>query len=215
VTAWWGLVAVAFPGSIAAIGLGSTDLYALGFIALGITFWDRRPWMAAVAFTLAALSREGALIAVAAVAANDLPLKRRAAWRIVLPLTVWFGWVSWVAVRIGAWPWEATSIGWLDRFGFGLTSVRTFRANLLPLMLAIVIVIVALARAPRDSLTWVSVANFAFLVAAGGSGVWLRWDSFTRVGLTAYMTGILAVASARHASHAGLERKALSEITVA
>jgi hypothetical protein len=77
----WGLLLPAFPGFLFSLGRDLTEIVAAVFVVAGLLAWRRgRPALAGVALTIAVLSRETALLAVAGIfAAHMADLRGRPA----------------------------------------------------------------------------------------------------------------------------------------
>ncbi|HEX4487247.1 MAG TPA: glycosyltransferase family 39 protein, partial [Terriglobales bacterium] len=109
--AFWTVVLTAlYPVWFAQSTLAQADIFAAAFSLWGLVYAlpdrDRRPWVAAVWFTAAALSKETAIVIPVTLAAMALvdgfrraqPERKRngtdAAWftGCVLPLVAWYGW---------------------------------------------------------------------------------------------------------------------------
>lgn len=186
----WSAMTLAIPGAIASLPNGGAELGALAGVLLGVTEWvEERRWRAVAAFVAAALFRETALIAVAAIALWSVHRTRRpiAAAPLALPFLVWGSWIAAVRVRYGAWP--SVHDG-LIKFGVPQPGDASGWALLL------VLFSVSAFAIWRGGLNAWIVSAYGVFVLATGPAIWTNAHNWTRVFLPAFAFGAFAFAEA-------------------
>ncbi len=202
------LLVLASPGMLSSVVDLTGEAWALAFLTIGLFAWHttpRRGWGAAVALTLAILTRESALIAIVALILVELTRRRDNATNasrasragpLLIPILAYAGWATLLRVRIGAWPAEERSGkmsivplgGLLDR----ITNFAQPRQSVAWLAIGVVLVVYVLARARRDPLTPIVIAFAAFALFVG-SLVWDYWGNFGRALEPIYAYGYVIV----------------------
>lgn len=198
----------ALPGVLAIVYNMMPELLQLGLLAVGLLAWEmtsrgNRRW-AIVALTVAAFTRESSLLVPVVLIATELPrIRTRSARRSVALLTIPFvayaGWIAFVRVRVGAWPFHPQSRP-LTAVPFqGL--VRALRTSpdrtSTAVWLAVGVVVLAYALVKGRRTPWLGTACvFALMGVFLGSVVWQRPDFFGRVLLPFYAFGAVAAGSA-------------------
>lgn len=189
------------PGTLMVpIYLGPEAL-ALGAALLACVWWWQCPprvWPAAGLLTAAALMRELLLVVPLLLALQAVLAGERRA-RVLAPLVVPFvafgAWTLALVARFGVWPSEAKELGEVDRITApfaGLVEAwpRFPTSRLVLVLLAGLLLVAALVRAPRSLLTWAALACAAISTVLGPS-VW--YLQFPRVMLPLYAFALLAV----------------------
>ncbi len=139
-----------------------------------------------------------------ALIAIELPRIRTSAARhavrlLAIPIAVYVGWITFVRIRVGAWPFTARS-GRLTPVPFGgvVHTIRysPYRGSAVPwIALAVLLVVGAVMRGRHDA--WFATAiAFAVMGVFLGWNVWQRPDDFGRVLLPLYAYSVILIASA-------------------
>ena len=118
----WALALALMPGMLLPVFRDLSDPLAVAALVAGVIWWrDGRRWPAAIALTVAVLTREVMIIALVGVTAEAAVrawharreshgargVARRAWPVIVLPATAFIAWQAYVAIRIGGLPGHA------------------------------------------------------------------------------------------------------------
>jgi hypothetical protein len=193
-SSWWGLTPLLLPGGLAALAGGGADLLAVALSATGLLLWPRRRVAGVAVLTLAALSRETALIVPAGLILHGIVVRKRLHLELATPFLAWIGWAGLLRVRYDAWPWESLAD---RRLGFGLSNIVDEPASVLNVVLLLFVIYVGLRRGHLDALPWIALCSAAFLFILGPD-VLASWANFARVLLPGYVAGILAVVGASH-----------------
>jgi len=215
---WWSLV-VLIVGFQTLTEL-TPELLAVALLGAGILAWQRdRRVGAVVAFSLAVLTRESMLVAVAALACWDVAHRpergrdrpRRLAL-LAVPFLAYSAWIGVLKLRLGDWPFQHSE----SRLGLpGVGLVESFERTSSPLTLVAFVAIgatlctIAAALARDDVLTWVVVA-FALFTTTLGPAVWLTTSGLDRTLLPLYLFGAVAAVSALRFHVAGARLAALN-----
>ena len=194
------------PGMLSSLSTLTAEPIALAFLTIGLLLWwddPRRVTLAAICFSLAALSRETSLVAVVALGVGEAfrrAGRERWSWLrrvapLAAPFAVYAGWLTVVRVRLGAWPFAARE-GRLSRIPFGglvhdMSSFADPRSTWFWLAAALVLVVFAVVK-HADPLSCL-VLGYGIFSAALGMLVWNRWQDFGRPLLPLYAYGLLIV----------------------
>jgi hypothetical protein len=205
---WWAL-AVLLAG-IETMSQLTPELLALGLV--GLALWlpqERRGWAIALC-SVAVLTRETMLVAIAAWAlfelvraGGDLRTRVRTVATFTVPFAVFAAWVVLLRVRVGTWTWEQPH----DRAGAPFAGLRDAFDPVSGRIMVGVTVAVALCAlclwlARADVLTWITVAYAAFATTFAGQ-VWTG-AGYERTLLPLYVLGGIAAL-------AGVRRRAESQ----
>jgi hypothetical protein len=116
---WWlPLVPAVTAGVIASLYLSLSDALAVGLVLTAFALATDRRWtLAIVAATLAALTRETAILAAVALAASPGLRPRQRALIAGVPALALGAWIAFVGVRLGA----SSTAGSAQQFAFPLT----------------------------------------------------------------------------------------------
>jgi hypothetical protein len=210
---WLGLACALYPGLLLALSRDLAEPVEAAAVVAGLWLLrtPRAAW-AALPLALAVLTRETALLVVAAVGAAWLPrpawLARRVsgarppwiAW--LVPLGVWVAWQGWVAARwnvpflIG--PGERglrlSGLGFVERLGTALDGVlpspTLTGAEIVALLALAAALVAALPRSRASLVEKLAPLLLAALVFSRGESVWIEDWAFLRVSTT---FGILAL----------------------
>ncbi|HEX5588380.1 MAG TPA: hypothetical protein VFZ17_13790, partial [Acidimicrobiia bacterium] len=196
---WWALLLLAI-GYESIITL-TPELFAFALFGAGLLRWSRGHGATAIAlFAASALTRETMLLSIAAVALFELVhadggLGRR--FRQLLP----FGWpflavLAWdtiLRIRLGSWPVGGGSeartslpfVGLMESFANALSP-----GLVVGVVVAVGVCVCALRYAPRDVLTWVSIA-YALFATTFSEEVWVH-AGFTRNLLPMFVSAFVA-----------------------
>ena len=203
------LVVLLAPGMLSALQTLTAEPIALAFLTLGLLLWwddPRRATLAAVCFSLAALTRESSLVAVAAIGVVEVMRRPRlqpvqlGSWlrRVAppaAPFAVYLAWITLLRVRLGVWPISARG-GRLSRVPFGglvhaMSAFGNPRSTWFWLVAGVLLVVFTFVRR-ADPLRAVVLA-YALFGAVLGTVVWHRWQDFGRPLLPLYAFGLLIV----------------------
>jgi hypothetical protein len=218
-SAWWALAIGLAPGVLLCLLRDLTDVVGLAALLAGLAWWSAGRWrLAAAALAVAVLSRETALLALAAIGYDALR-RRRAGdpahgwqWVVGVPLLAFIGWETYATLRLGgtvplgtapASLWQPPGVGLTDALG---TLARQSPAHAVWDLgfagLTVAAVIAALAQLAR-SRHWLVLltAGQALLTALLGSVFWLDHWSFTRATLPLF--ALLLISGLRTRSWVG------------
>jgi hypothetical protein len=201
---WWGLLAAV--AGFETLTEMTPELFAFALVGAGLVLWRRdRRVAAVVVLSVAVLTRETMMVAIAALACWDLfhqPGTIAARLRRILPLGIpagmYIAWISFLRLRLGNWPFFHSG----DRLslpGFGLVkglqSTQFTSAILFWVVIGLGLSVAAVRWARRDVLTWITVgyATFATML---GSDVWVTNMGFQRALFPLYLFGSIAVIGA-------------------
>ena len=198
----------ALPAGITTTYGMTPEFLALALVTVGLLAWERQPRphpnLAIAAFTLAALTREEMLLVplaliVLGVFRSRLVPDRSAPWRLAIPFGAYAAWITFVRVRIGAWPFSARSqrlhaipfSGLLDalRQSSSPGSIEVW------LVVGALIVVCALVWGRRD-VWYAATAAFALLALFLGPDVWKDPAQFGRALLPLFAYGSIIAGSA-------------------
>jgi hypothetical protein len=212
-SAWWALVVpfLAFE----TLSEATPELLSFTLVGIGVVLWQRRRTTGAVVvLTLAALSRETMLLAVAALGLWSLahligPVTQRvrATLPLLVPFATYLGWICFLRLRLGYWPFNRSGER-LSLPGAGLAQALSGHADagVISFWIAVGFALCAgtVALARDDVLTWIAVTFAAFALLLG-EDVWLTNAGFQRALLPLFAFGAIAtiggVARRRAANH--------------
>ena len=213
---WWSLVVPV--AAFETLSEMTPELLALALVAAGVLLWERnRLWWAVAVLCAAVLTRETALVAVAALALWDffhVRLELGARLRRVTPLAapfVLYGvWISFLRLRLGNWPFHRSGqrltlpgVGFLHALDVSKYPSQIMFWVVVGLSLSLIAVI----SSPRDVLTWIALAYLGFATLLG-TDVWVTNAGFQRALLPLY---VFATVAGLHAIDA--RRSARAELT--
>lgn len=195
------------------------EFIALGFAFMAVRSWRHERWWAASGWMIAASLTRETMLLVACVLALDTWRQRRG-WRtpavLVAPsVGALCAWWTVVRVRFEAWPTSGTPPHTMP-YPPVLGLVDAARAWVDPgvqwlwVLAGIVIVVAAVALAPRSILTWIALA-YVGLALALGPATWRRWEDFGRPLTPLYGFAILAVIEAVAARRVGSKADAVAQ----
>jgi hypothetical protein len=197
----------ALPGVLVIVYDMMPELLQLGFLTVGLLAWEatprRRSHWAIVAFTLAALTRESSLLVPLVLMVFELPRIRtrtaRSVQLLAIPFIVYAGWITFVRVRVGAWPFDSPSRNLTVVPFEGL--VRALRDSpergSTALWLGVGLFVFGYALVKGRRTVWLATAAaFAVMGVFLGSVVWQRPDYFGRVLLPLYAYSAIVLGSA-------------------
>ena len=200
---WWGMVALV--AGFQPLQELTPELLAAALVG-GALLCGRERRVPYVGFlTVAALTRESMLVAVAMLAAYEVvqaagPLAPRV--RAVLPLAIPFaayaGWAIVLQQRLGGWPWQRSDDRLVAPFT-GIVEAWTDGATgaTIGFVVACVLCGGAWALARRDVLTWIA-SGYLLFATTFSADVWLR-GGFERSLVPLYVFGTIAVVGGLHA----------------
>jgi len=191
-----GLVAL-MPGSFYTVITFGPEALVTALCLLAVVWWTgerRRPVAAVAALTFAVLCRDILVIFPVAIALYEV-VRRVRPIRGVLPLAVpplaYAAWVVSLKARFGYWPSDAPKLERLSPPFRGMwqamSQIDVVKAFCL--LLAIVLLVLAVRRAPRSLLTWIALGFAAFGIVLG-ENVWVT--QFYRVLLPMYCVAFIA-----------------------
>lgn len=167
---WWGLLLPGFFGLVTSLARDTAEPLELALVFAGlILLRRRRPWVAAACFSAAVLSKETALVAVAAVGIVDIARRVRAMGerRGLLrrperpsPRPTWGDAAAWVAPSATLVGWEG--LAWIASGTIPIASDTRYNATI-PLEGLRKALVVELAHF-RTAAAWVFLAELAVMV---------------------------------------------------
>ena len=198
---WWSLVVPV--AAFETLTEMTPELFALALIGGGVVLWRRdRRVTAILVFSLAVLTRETVLVAIAGLAlwdlshqAGDLRRRLRRVAPLAIPLGVYLGWICFLRLRLGNWPFfhsnERLSLPGVGLSkGLGVTQYPS--AIVFWIVIGLALCVAAVRYARGDVLTWIAVAYAAF-ASMLGPDVWVTNMGFQRALLPLYVFGAIAV----------------------
>lgn len=215
---WFGLAFLLNPGMIVDLTIDGAGIVALAAMVAAVYFVLRESlWSAAVALSIAALSRETMLIAAVGLAAFVWYKKRRTPWALSLPFAAVAGWWVYVHWRLQDGVLQDTQALGLPFVGFvrafqGWVSTPDSTVDLVVgcvLLLASVLVLWRSVKTPT-ALGW-AAAGFALLGVMLSEPVWERWFDSTRA-LAPVLTAYILLVPAVNRSAVDWNRPARSEV---
>jgi hypothetical protein len=187
------------PGAFESLTWLGPEALGLGLAAAGLVTWhSRRPWLATVLMSAAALTRERLLVVPAGLFLTTSPDGRlgdaRRRW-LLIPFVVFAVWALLVTARVGAWPGSAND----GRLGAPLVGLVRGAARwdgaddafFFAVTLALTAWVALRRRHHRD--LFAIVAPTGGLAAIMGPAVWARWEDFSRPILPLYAFGAAAL----------------------
>jgi hypothetical protein len=182
------LAVLLLPGAQLGIVLLGQDLLGLGLTLLGLVlFVGRRssPLLAAMVLTVAGLTRETMLIAVAVALLHEWwrrGPRRRDGW-MALPFVAYAGWNQFSAHRFGA----TSGAGVANNLAWPFTGIaqdvgRWSTIGLVVVVTLLAFVVVSLIWRTDELLTWL-VAAYLAATTISAEPVWRTWQSGVRVSL--------------------------------
>lgn len=200
---WWSLVVPA--AGLETLTEMTPELFALALVGAGVLLWrgDRR-LPAVVVFSVAVLTRETTLVAIAGLVCWELfhrPGRARAQLRRVaplgIPLGVYLAWIAFLRLRLGNWPFFRSH----DRLSLpGVGLVKALGSAQFPsaivfwVVVALALCVAAARYAQHDVLAWITVA-YGMFGSMLGPDVWVTNMGFQRALLPLYAFGAVAVVS--------------------
>lgn len=193
----FGALVALMPGSFYTIMTFGPEALATGLCLLALTWWTgarRRPWAAVAALTVAVLCRDILVLVPVAIGLYEL-VRRVRPLRQLLPLAVpavaYAAWITSLKARYGAWPSDRQKLERLAPPFRGMwQAMAQFDAvKWFCLGLAVVLLVLAVRRAPRSLLTWIALGFAAFGIVLG-ENVWVT--QFYRVLLPMYCLAFIA-----------------------
>lgn len=192
------------PGAQVSLAYFGPELLVLALVVWGYLLWSRTPptrshvgWALAL-FALGALAREtGALVAGALALHEAVHRRWGRATLLGATLAPLVAWLLFLRVRLGAWPTGAGATR-LEAPFVGL--IRGVQISAAPLSVVVIaalgavsVLVVVAVLGWRHELTIVALAHAGFGVVLGRA-VWVQWEFPTRVLLTLYGLGLVALA---------------------
>jgi hypothetical protein len=198
---WWALL-VPFLGFETLTEL-TPELFAVTLLALGLLLWqaDRRA-LGVSLFCVAALTRETMLVGVAALGlwelahrAGPLLARVRHVLPLAIPLCVYVGWIAFLRIRLGNWPFNRSDQR-LSIPGGGLADAlrRIDDSGTIVFWVVVAMVLCGglLLACRHDVLSWMAFA-FALFGALLGSDVWLTNAGYQRALVPLFFFGSVAL----------------------
>jgi hypothetical protein len=190
------------------------ELFALGLVGLALWLPRRRRAAAIALCSVAALTRETMLVAVAAWAlfelahaAGDLRSRARVVAPFAIPFAVFAAWVLVLRARVGTWAWEQPHDRTSAPFDGLLDAFEPVSGRItVGVGVAVTLCALCLWVARGDVLTWITLAFAVFATTFAGQ-VWTG-AGYERTLLPLYTLGGIAAL-------AGLRRRAASQDTSA
>ncbi len=218
--AWWGLLVVSATGLVFSLSRDLTEIVMAGGVVVGIAVLQARRswWLAAMAWSIAALSHEQSLFVVGAyaawrcwghVTARTRPVADDLVW--VLPMVAFVAWQVTVARQVGSWPVLASgeaSVG-APFVGIGREVLEAARGNAsvrelpaVPQLLVATTIVVAAVRSRSGieaGARWLigMLAIGALLAVCLSYNVWVGPADLRQMVLLPIIAGIVLVTSKR------------------
>lgn len=190
VSQWLGLAFALNPGNLFEMLIDGSAVLGFALVLSALVAWTRhRPWIAAVLFLGAALSRETMLIAVGGLVAHEFMKRRAVPWRqFIVPVAGVVGWSLYAASRLPEGPAGGESLSRNFSFPFGgITEAVTRWIDAAAVADTVVFVGVAIAAGvilwtsvTKPSLLGWSAVGFAVLLIVLDTPVVLRAFDLTR-----------------------------------